>query len=62
MKAKPVLVSVVLLAAVCLAGCISKTGTGTGNNYTHRSSATTDGVVVGTARQSAAQAPASSTK
>lgn len=31
MKAKPVLVSVVLLAAVCLAGCISKTGTGTGD-------------------------------
>lgn len=62
MKAKPVLVSVVLLAAVCLAGCISKTGTGTGDNYAHRSSATSEGVVVGTARQSAAEAPVSSAK
>lgn len=52
MKAKPVLAAVVLIAAVSLAGCISKTGTGTGNNYAHRAGATPEGVVVGSARQS----------
>ena len=55
MKAKPVLVCVVLLATLCLAGCISKTGTGTGNNYAHRADSAPEGVVVGTARQSEAK-------
>jgi predicted small secreted protein len=62
MKAKPVLVSVVLLAAVCLAGCISKTGTGTGNNYAHRADSAPEGVVVGSARHATANEPASTTK
>ena len=62
MKAKPVLVSVVLLAAVCLAGCISKTGTGTGSNYAHRADSAPEGVVVGSARQSEAKTSAASAK
>ena len=62
MKAKPVLVCVVLIAAVSLAGCISKTGTGTGNNYAHRAEAAPEGVVVGTARQSEAKTSAASAK
>lgn len=45
MKAKPVLVSVVLLAAVCLAGCISKTGTGTGDRFTRPALPASDVVV-----------------
>ena len=62
MKAKPVLVSVVLIAAVSLAGCISKTGTGTGSNYAHRADSAPEGVVVGSARQSKVKASATSTK
>lgn len=62
MKAKPVLVCVVVLVAVSLAGCISKTGTGTGNNYAHRADAAPQGVVVGTARQSEAKTSAASAK
>lgn len=61
MKAKPVLISVVLIAAVSLAGCISKTGTGTGDNYAHRADAAPEGVV-GTARQSEAKDSAAHAK
>ena len=62
MKAKPVLVSVVLIAAVSLAGCISKTGTGTGSNYAYRADSALEGVVVGNAGQSMVKAPATSAK
>ena len=62
MKAKPVLVFVVLIAAVSLAGCISKTGTGTGSNYAHRADSASEGVVVGSARQSEAKTSAASAK
>ena len=54
MKAKTVLACVVLLAAVSLAGCISKTGTGTGNNYAHRADAAPDTAVGKGAGQSTA--------
>lgn len=62
MKAKTVLACVVVLAAVSLAGCISKTGTGTGNNYSNRADPAPGAVVVGTAAKPAAQAAASSAK
>lgn len=62
MKAKTVLVCVVLLAAVSLAGCISKTGTGTGDNFARRASSAPEGVVVGTAPQAAANNSAANAK
>lgn len=63
MKAKTVLVCVVVLAAVSLAGCVARTGTGTGtNNYSNRADSAPAAVVVGTAPKPATQASASSAK
>ncbi len=59
MKARKVLACVVVLAAMSLAGCISKTGTGTGNNYSNRADSAPTSVVVGTAAKPAVQAAAS---
>ena len=46
MKAKSVLIPVVLLAAVALSGCLAKTGTGTGTSYINRAD-TAPAAVVG---------------
>ena len=62
MKAKTVLICVVLLAAVSLAGCISRTGTGTGENYSIRADSAPEAVVIGTAPKPASQVSASSAK
>ena len=45
MKAKSVLIPVVLLAVVALSGCVAKTGTGTGNNYVNRADSAPAAVV-----------------
>jgi predicted small secreted protein len=62
MKAKPVLVSVVLLAAVSLAGCISKTGTGTGDRFTRPAMPASDVVVANAPVQKTATQQAASGK
>ena len=46
MKAKSVLIPVVLLAVVALSGCLAKTGTGTGTSYINRAD-TAPAAVVG---------------
>ena len=51
MKAKSVLVPVVLLAVVALSGCLAKTGTGTGNNYVNRADTAPEAPAVNTAAQ-----------